>query len=563
MNNRQNAFWRAWNSHYKNKDSSRVSPIIDNNSNPQKIAESFRDYLSTTYIDSSDDRKATDQFNDLKNKLELPDPTFKIIDMEEIGNAINQLNLNKSSDHENLFSEHIYYSHPAIALHLKQLFTLIICHSYVPKSFTLGLVSPIVKNKQDDITALSNYRPITISSTISKVFEYFLLNRVSCFLIHDELQFAYSKNIGCPNAIFLLRRVILHFNNNASNIYLSSLDASKAFDRINHFKLFSTLIKKGFPNLFIKTIINWYSRLSVRVKWLNSISTSLTILSGVRQGSVLSGPLFNIYVDDFITKLRQKDLGCHIKNVFLGSLMYADDLILLSASVKELQLMLDICSQIGDELSVKFNPSKSKCMVIGPHLNLKPYPLTLGNLALPWVSSLEYLGISIMSHKSFKIDLSNVRRKFFASVNSILSKCNFTSDIVKLSLLESYSLPILLYAVECLNLPPSDLADLNAWWNSAYRKIFNYKKWESVRALIGHLGRMDFLHINNLKSVKFIHRLLNYNDNTKDINYYMINIYAPSSECFSILNKYGCSSDVKPCNIYTKIFNDFRLNCFT
>src|SRR5206468_8255127 len=131
---------------------------------------------------------------------------------------------------------------------------------------------------------------------------------------------------GCPNAIFLLRRVIQHFNDKLSNVYIASLEASKAFDRVNHFKLLSILIKQGLPRCFINIIYNWYSRLSITVRWNNSFSSVLCVRSGVRQGGVLSGLFFNSYVNLIITSLRGSDLGCHLKNLYVGCIIYADDL---------------------------------------------------------------------------------------------------------------------------------------------------------------------------------------------------------------------------------------------
>ena len=77
-------------------------------------------------------------------------------------------------------------------------------------------------------------------------------------------------------------------------MYVASLDAAKAFDRGNHFKLYSTLIRMGLPTCFIKLIINWYSKLSVVVRWNGQLSAPLAILSGVRQGGILSSVMFNL-----------------------------------------------------------------------------------------------------------------------------------------------------------------------------------------------------------------------------------------------------------------------------
>jgi len=420
-------------------------------SNHTDIANSFKNYFDNTFVNSSNDSSSTSEFHELNSQL-LGNLTKPFpIEISDIEKAIGQLGLNKSPDPGNLFSEHFVYSHPSIVSHLKSLFNFILNHSYVPQCFTYGIIIPIIKDKRGDATALSNYRPITISSTISKIFEYFLLNLFSSFLTSDPLQFGYKPHTGCSNAIFLLRRVIQHFNNRSSNVYVASIDASKAFDRVNHYKLFSILIKKGLPSYFVHTIYNWYSRLNVKIKWQNSLSSPLSVLSGVRQGGVLSGHLFNLYVNDFISTLRNRDLGCHLNNMFIGALVYADDLLLLSSSIYDLQSMLDNCHIIGNLLGIKFNPTKSSCIAIGPNCFHNLSHLTLGDVQLPWVDKIEYLGVTILRAKSFQIDLSTIRRKFFISTNSILSKCSYTSDFVKLYLLESHCLPILLYATESLN----------------------------------------------------------------------------------------------------------------
>ena len=78
--------------------------------------------------------------------------------------------------------------------------------------------------------------------------------------------------------------------------------------------------------------------------------------------------------------------------------MYADDILLLSASVSGLQNMLDICHIYGVSNCVTFNHNKSVCIIIGPNRNKPTADMFLGSLKLEWVTSFKYLGIVSVSY---------------------------------------------------------------------------------------------------------------------------------------------------------------------
>ena len=97
------------------------------------------------------------------------------------------------------------------------------------------------------------------------------------------------------------------------------------------------------------------------------------------------------------------------------------------------------------------------------------------------------------------------------SINSILYHSKYSSELVRLSLIESHCLPLLLYGLECLNLKISQLKLIGSWWNSVYRKLFGYHKWESVKEVIFGLHRLDFLHLSTMRHVYFLKQLCHNN----------------------------------------------------
>ena len=93
-------------------------------------------------------------------------------------------------------------------------------HGYVPDAFSFGIIIPIVKDKSGDPSLLDNYRPLTLSPVISKLFENVLMKLFGDHLISDDLQFGFKKKVGCPSAIFVLRQLVQFFNDRSSNVYI-------------------------------------------------------------------------------------------------------------------------------------------------------------------------------------------------------------------------------------------------------------------------------------------------------------------------------------------------------
>jgi len=129
-------------------------------------------------------------------------------------------------------------------------------------------------------------------------------------------------------------------------------------------------MERGIPKSLLTLLIDWYSSSQSRVRWLNSYSFSYFTILGVRQGGVLSPLLFAVYVNDLLLKLQSSRLGCVINGISVNSFMYADDLILLSLSIVELQKLIDLCSSELANIQLRVNPIKCVCLRIGKRFSL-------------------------------------------------------------------------------------------------------------------------------------------------------------------------------------------------
>ena len=185
-----------------------------------------------------------------------------------------------------------------------------------------------------------------------------------------------------------------HYLRNGSHPILTVLDCSKAFNTCKFGTLFSKLVDKGLPPIVIRTLMTIYQQQYAWVKWGQSVSSRFPISNGTRQGSMASPVLWSVYLDSMIKELRQLGLGCHVDGVYMGVVVYADDILLMAPNRASMQSMLHICESYADKHNIMFSTdpvpskSKSKCIyVTGQAKNLtKPDPLVLCGRDLPWVA---------------------------------------------------------------------------------------------------------------------------------------------------------------------------------
>jgi len=165
------------------------------------------------------------------------------------------------------------------------------------------------------------------------------------------------------------------------------LDLKKAFDRVNHFKLFSTLIDSGVPIPVVNVVSNWYSKLFAAIQWNSSLSYTFSVGSGVRQGRSLSPTLFNLYFSAImVVKLVASFLAAFCMQMTLLLCRY-------HSMVCSPCLTFVTCASVCDRLSVKVNNIKSHCIVFGKCCKRNIENMRLGDDSINWVESIKNLGV--------------------------------------------------------------------------------------------------------------------------------------------------------------------------
>ena len=254
----------------------------------------------------------------------------------------------------------ILFAHPIIYVHLSMLFSLIVKHGHVSLNFKRSIIIPIIKSGKKKTTDVDNYRPITIISVISKIFEMCIFRKINCLLDFGGLQLGFVKGGGCKKSLFIVSNVVNYFLRRCSDVYLMTLDATAVFDKVNVYGLLGKLLDRKVPFEIVRVLLSWYTNSQACVKLDGFCTEFITINIGVKQGGILSPLFYNVFEDDLMKELKHKNLGCTIGGLYFGTVFYADDIMLLSASVRKMKEMVKICCNYCCRYGIHINATKTK-----------------------------------------------------------------------------------------------------------------------------------------------------------------------------------------------------------
>ncbi|TWW64119.1 R2DM Retrovirus-related Pol polyprotein from type II retrotransposable element [Takifugu flavidus] len=312
----------------------------------------------------------------------------------------------------------------------------------VPLDWQTGVVVPLFK--KGDRRVCSNYRGITLLSLPGKVYSGVLERRVRRIVeprIQEE-QCGFRPGRGTVDQLYTLSRVFEGAWEFAQPVHMCFVDLEKAFDRVPRGVLWGVLREYGVSGPLIRAVRSLYDRCQSLVRIAGSKSNSFPVRVGLRQGCPLSPILFIIFMDR-ISRCSHGVEGIRFGDLRIASLLFADDVVLLASSARDLQLSLDRFAAACEAAVMRISTSKSEAMV----LDRKKVECLL----LPQVEEFKYLGVLFTSEGRMEREID--RRIGAASTvmrtlhRSVVVKRELSRK-AKLSIYRSIFVPTLTYGHE-------------------------------------------------------------------------------------------------------------------
>jgi hypothetical protein len=269
-------------------------------------------------------------------------------------------------------------------------------------------------------------------------------------------------------------------------VYGCFLDCSKAFDLVDYVILFEKLMNCGVDPLLLRLLYYSYSHHTGCVNWAGILSFSFPIKNGVRQGGVLSPYLFSFYIDELTSVLRNTGVGCYFGGAFAGIVIYADDIVLLSPSVKGLRILIKATYDFANSHKLSFNPSKSFCIRF--HKNnpinvaLPNIHIDLGNAQVNWVHKVTHLGNIITHNLDDTAHLNHLTADFYVRVNGLLASVGFVRDPCLLYSIFN-SLCCCFYGSTICSLNCRQFRNIHIAWQKSIRRMFRLPRATHSRYL--------------------------------------------------------------------------------
>lgn len=326
----------------------------------------------------------------------------KVITLEKLQWAIRSFQPFKAPGPDGVFPALLQWGGSSVATRLVPLMRACLAFRYVPRGWREVKVIFIPKPGKSDYTNAKSYRPISLTSFLLKTMERLCERELrdgalKTLPLHGN-QHAYSSGKSTESALHQVVGQIEEAIHQKGSCLGTFIDIEGAFDKTNFSSIGAALSKHGVNQVLIDWITNMLSKRVVRLEEEQQLAL---IARGCPQGGVLSPLLWNLVINDLITKLNAQ------RYYTIG---YADDLAILvpgkvTGTICNLtQQALRIVERWCGEYDLSVNPTKTELVMFTQKRALGPYRLPrLFNTELQLSSEVKYLGVILDS----KLNWSN------------------------------------------------------------------------------------------------------------------------------------------------------------
>ena len=453
---------RAFYTYHKSKSKTYTSigPLLDEANRLQSDPQKMSNILQHQYLKVFSNPDTGEKNQPMPDTSNVPEFDDINITEEDIIAAINEISPYSAPGPDKIPAILIKEVKNEIAPALKILWQTSIDQGQIPSDLLKQTIIPIFKKENKSLA--SNYRPISLTSHLIKVFERVLRDKLIAHLESNNLITNHQHGFRSKRSTLtqLLDHInsileILERNENADVILL---DMAKAFDTVNHQILVHKLENMKITGKILTWIKLFLTKRSQTVVVNGHKSDPAHVTSGVPQGTVLGPALFILYINN-ITEFIKSSI---IK-------LFADDSKLI-ASIKTLDDREKLISDLSalttwtEMNSMRFNEDKFQLLQIGPHDNLKQ-PYSTNGTEIKKSEYVKDLGIYISEDLSYKYHITEMTRSASNYASWLLRTFRSRNQEVMLLLHKTYIIPRLEYA--------------SAVWNPA--KISEIEQIEAVQ----------------------------------------------------------------------------------
>jgi len=452
----KNGFWRDV------KKMNRIKQLI--NVPIEQIKNIYTNLFNTSNIpDERRDEEDENKLDELiKNFLETKTERDEIIVTDEtIKNIISNLNNGKAIGFSNVSNEMLKYGLcDTISGTMAYMMQWIINTGEIPKLFNISLLKPLIKDEKKSSEDPNNLRPLSISDVYPSIYEQIIAYEVKKDHDDHQKQFGFKPNSSCAHATFILNETIRLSKELKRNLIIISIDASKAFDRVNRTKLWIQMFEMNIRPILIISLQNYYKSFFLIVNNDNDYSSLIKTSYGVKQGGNISPDLYKLYTEPIAGRIEAANIGVRIGKLLVNVLMYADDVILLANTIEEAQTMLNIVTEFGQEFQIKYNPNKTNVMIESSNKAVRETKLYLCGEEIVKTNQIKYLGSDISNNGKARNHLEIRKSKSIASLNGLRTAGILNNDLDiqnKIKLYNIYIKPLMYYGIESSVLNKGDL----------------------------------------------------------------------------------------------------------